>query len=241
MTLQRVSGHRDGYATTCPGDGLYAQLPDIRARAAGARRPARRRHRARAARPSCAGSAPRRSAASCASPTPARRPARRSRSSTPPPTGGVAAPIARAVCAADGSWSATVDLPATGSVRARFPGDAHARRDGVELADDPPDPADHARDDVAQVPPPAARHRVAGRSRRQPAGAASDPARPQGARPLQAPLAQAPQGPRARATCRSLRPTRAGLYRRDGEQRRRCARGRTSAYSDRRRGRRRSR
>ena len=38
-------------------------------------------------------------------------------------TGGVAAPIARAVCAADGSWSATVDLPATGSVRARFPGD----------------------------------------------------------------------------------------------------------------------
>ena len=33
MTLQRVSGHRDGDATSCPGDGLYAQLPEIRARA----------------------------------------------------------------------------------------------------------------------------------------------------------------------------------------------------------------
>ena len=26
-TLERISGHRDGDATSCPGDGLYAQLP----------------------------------------------------------------------------------------------------------------------------------------------------------------------------------------------------------------------
>jgi hypothetical protein len=34
-TFQRISGHRDGYATECPGDGLYAQLPTIRSWAAG--------------------------------------------------------------------------------------------------------------------------------------------------------------------------------------------------------------
>ncbi|MCC5477018.1 peptidoglycan recognition protein family protein [Streptomyces barringtoniae] len=34
-TFQRISGHRDGYNTQCPGDSLYAQLPTIRAWAAG--------------------------------------------------------------------------------------------------------------------------------------------------------------------------------------------------------------
>jgi len=28
--LERISGHRDGDATACPGDGLYAQLPQLR-------------------------------------------------------------------------------------------------------------------------------------------------------------------------------------------------------------------
>src|SRR5689334_8423580 len=28
--LERISGHRDGDATECPGDGLYAQLPQLR-------------------------------------------------------------------------------------------------------------------------------------------------------------------------------------------------------------------
>jgi hypothetical protein len=32
VTLDRISGHRDGDNTSCPGDALYAQLPDIRAR-----------------------------------------------------------------------------------------------------------------------------------------------------------------------------------------------------------------
>jgi len=31
-----ISGHRDGDSTACPGDALYAQLPEIRQRAAGA-------------------------------------------------------------------------------------------------------------------------------------------------------------------------------------------------------------
>jgi N-acetylmuramoyl-L-alanine amidase len=31
VQLQRISGHRDADATSCPGDGLYAQLPRLRA------------------------------------------------------------------------------------------------------------------------------------------------------------------------------------------------------------------
>jgi hypothetical protein len=33
VTFERISGHRDGDATSCPGAGLYAQLPEIRRRA----------------------------------------------------------------------------------------------------------------------------------------------------------------------------------------------------------------
>ena len=32
MTIQRISGHRDTNATSCPGDGLFSQLGDLRAR-----------------------------------------------------------------------------------------------------------------------------------------------------------------------------------------------------------------
>ena len=35
VTLERVPGHRDGNQTACPGDALYAQLPDLRARLGG--------------------------------------------------------------------------------------------------------------------------------------------------------------------------------------------------------------
>jgi 5-hydroxyisourate hydrolase-like protein (transthyretin family) len=34
VTFDRVSGHRDGCTTTCPGNALYAQLPALRSRAA---------------------------------------------------------------------------------------------------------------------------------------------------------------------------------------------------------------
>jgi hypothetical protein len=39
VRLQRISGHRDGDSTACPGDALYAQLPALRARAAELARP----------------------------------------------------------------------------------------------------------------------------------------------------------------------------------------------------------
>jgi len=34
VSFERIAGHRDADSTTCPGDGLHAQLPQIRARAA---------------------------------------------------------------------------------------------------------------------------------------------------------------------------------------------------------------
>jgi N-acetylmuramoyl-L-alanine amidase len=34
VTFERISGHRDADATTCPGNALYAQLPELRRRAA---------------------------------------------------------------------------------------------------------------------------------------------------------------------------------------------------------------
>jgi hypothetical protein len=34
VQMQRISGHRDGDATECPGNALYAQLPSLRTRAA---------------------------------------------------------------------------------------------------------------------------------------------------------------------------------------------------------------
>jgi hypothetical protein len=33
VSFQRISGHRDGCATSCPGDALYAQIPALRTRA----------------------------------------------------------------------------------------------------------------------------------------------------------------------------------------------------------------
>jgi N-acetylmuramoyl-L-alanine amidase len=35
VAMQRISGHRDGDSTECPGDALYTQLPELRRRAAG--------------------------------------------------------------------------------------------------------------------------------------------------------------------------------------------------------------
>ena len=123
VTLQRVSGHRDGGATTCPGDGLYAQLPAIRARAAGAAGPTAG-VTVRALNTKLLGVRTASLSGVLRFPD----------GSSPlnagieilytAATGGVAAPIARAACTADGSWSTTVELAATGTIRARFPGDA---------------------------------------------------------------------------------------------------------------------
>ena len=123
VTLQRVSGHRDGCATTCPGDGLYAQLPDIRARAAGAAGPPAG-VTVRALQTKLQGIRTASLSGVLRLPDASSPAGATVEILYAAATGGLAAPIARATCAADGAWSTTVDLPGSGSVRARFPGDA---------------------------------------------------------------------------------------------------------------------
>ena len=60
VTFQRISGHRDGNATSCPGDVLYGQLPDLRIARGAVRGAAGRRHRPRRRRRRCAASRRRR-------------------------------------------------------------------------------------------------------------------------------------------------------------------------------------
>jgi N-acetylmuramoyl-L-alanine amidase len=122
VTFQRISGHRDGNATSCPGDVLYGQLPDLRLRAARYAGPIAG-VTVRAASTKLRGT---RTAvlsgvlrfADGSSPTGAPVEILYA-------TGGSSySPITTARAAADGSWTATVDLITTGSIRARFPGDA---------------------------------------------------------------------------------------------------------------------
>jgi hypothetical protein len=122
VTFQRVSGHRDGNATSCPGDVLYSLLPDLRIRAAQYAGP-------------LAGVTLRAAATTLRGVTSAvlSGALRFGDGSSPDgapvdvlyATAGAAfTPLATVRCAADGQWSTTVDLPQTGTIRARFPGDA---------------------------------------------------------------------------------------------------------------------
>ena len=123
VTFQRISGHRDGNATSCPGDVLYTQLPDLRARAA-RYATAGAGVTVRAARTKLRGTA-------TATLSGVLRFADGSSAAGAPVeilystgSGGAFSPLTRTPCAADGTWTTTVDLPRTGAIRARFPGDA---------------------------------------------------------------------------------------------------------------------
>jgi hypothetical protein len=122
VTFERISGHRDGNATSCPGDELYAQLPDLRVRAARYAGPVAG-VTVRAASTNLRGT---RTAILSGvlrfadGSSPLNAPVEILYS-----TGGSAySPIASARAGADGSWTATVELITTGRIRARFPGDA---------------------------------------------------------------------------------------------------------------------
>ncbi|MDP9294903.1 MAG: N-acetylmuramoyl-L-alanine amidase, partial [Actinomycetota bacterium] len=120
VTLERIAGHRDGDKTSCPGDVLYGQLADLRARSA-------------------------RYAGPLAGVT-VRAAARRVRTKPvvlsgelhfPDGASAAGAPldiqfsipgaawqrVGGAACRPDGRWQATVALPHSGLVRAVFPGD----------------------------------------------------------------------------------------------------------------------
>jgi hypothetical protein len=124
VTFQRISGHRDGNATSCPGTVLYSQLADLRVRSA-------RYATAGAGVTVRAASTTLRGTAMATlsgvlrfadGSSPSGAPVEILYSSAA--AGSAFTPIATARAAADGTWSATVNLPRTGTVRARFPGDA---------------------------------------------------------------------------------------------------------------------
>ncbi len=120
VTLERIPGHRDGDSTSCPGDVLYGQLPDLRARATRYAGPlagltvhassTRIRTRpvqlsGRLAFPD--GSSPAGAPLDIEFAVP----------------GAAFARIAGTVCGADGSWAASVPLTVSGLIRAAFRGD----------------------------------------------------------------------------------------------------------------------
>jgi N-acetylmuramoyl-L-alanine amidase len=124
VTFERISGHRDGNSTSCPGTVLYGQLADIRARAAGYAGPAAG-VTVHAARTRLRGSATATLSGSLRfadGSSAAGAPVEVLYASTG--SGGAYAPLVRVFCGVDGSWSATVQVPRTGTIRARFPGDA---------------------------------------------------------------------------------------------------------------------
>jgi hypothetical protein len=122
VTFERVSGHRDGNATSCPGELLYAQLPALRTRAA--------QYAGPLAGITVKAAATKLRGITSASLSGSLRFADGSSAAGAPvdilyATGGSAfSPLARVQCAADGQFATTLDIPHTGTIRARFPGDA---------------------------------------------------------------------------------------------------------------------
>jgi hypothetical protein len=122
VTFERISGHRDGNSTACPGETLYAQLPDLRIRAAQYAGPLAG-ITVRAAATTLRG-------ITSATLTGALRFADGSSPDRAPvdilyaTSGSAFSPIATVRCAADGQFATTLDIPHTGTIRARFPGDA---------------------------------------------------------------------------------------------------------------------
>jgi N-acetylmuramoyl-L-alanine amidase len=120
VTLERIPGHRDGDSTSCPGEALYAQLPDLRARATRYAGPlagitvhaSSTRIRSRPVKLSGQlrfpdGSSPAGAPLDIEFAVP----------------GAPFARIAGTVCGPDGSWAASVPLSVSGLIRAAFRGD----------------------------------------------------------------------------------------------------------------------
>jgi hypothetical protein len=123
VTFQRISGHRDGNNTSCPGDALYAQLATIRSLAtqyAGTGLGVVVPREIRGIRPTeVSGFLRFPDNTSAAGLTIALEFA------TPD---AYWEPLGTTVTASDGSWQTTVEFQASGRVRAVFPGDAaHGR------------------------------------------------------------------------------------------------------------------
>ena len=132
VTLERISGHRDGDSTSCPGEVLYGQLADLRARAARYTGPLAAltmytSKTVRGVKPSEVGGELRFSDGS--------------------PAGGLGVDVeiqaggsawtryTGAVVNPDGSWVTSISLPYSANVRAVFPGDgARGRMESKAVA-----------------------------------------------------------------------------------------------------------
>jgi hypothetical protein len=120
VTFERISGHRDGNSTACPGNTLYAQLADLRTAAARFAGPISgltvyATRRVRGVRPVDVSGYLRFPDGSSAAGLPL--------DIEYQSAGSAWTPIARTSCNTDGSWRATVTLPASGRLRAVFEGD----------------------------------------------------------------------------------------------------------------------
>jgi hypothetical protein len=132
VTFERISGHRDGDATSCPGDVLYDQLAELRERAASYAAPTAAltmyaARTVRGVRASGVGGELRLGDGS--SPAGADVDVELQ-------TGGSAwTRIVSATCDADGRWASGVTLTGSASLRAVFPGDrARPRLESAPIA-----------------------------------------------------------------------------------------------------------
>jgi hypothetical protein len=120
VTFQRISGHRDGNSTSCPGDALYAQLEQLRTLAAQYAGPTTglsvyATPEVRGLKPVDVGGSLRFADGSPASGAAVAVQYR--------PAGGAWTQVGTAVCAPDGSWRTAITFPKTGHMRATFGGD----------------------------------------------------------------------------------------------------------------------
>ncbi|HET8759328.1 MAG TPA: peptidoglycan recognition protein, partial [Solirubrobacteraceae bacterium] len=119
VTFQRIGGHRDGCRTACPGNGLYAQLPALRAAAAqyaGTGLSIGTVKEIRGLKPVDLSGSLRFQDGSSAAGLPIALEFQA--------VGAYYEPLTNVVTAADGTWRTTVTFPESGRVRAIFPGDA---------------------------------------------------------------------------------------------------------------------
>jgi N-acetylmuramoyl-L-alanine amidase len=131
VTLERISGHRDGDSTSCPGNLLYGQLADLRVRAARYTAAASTltmytSRTVRGVKASEVGGELRFSDGSSPAGVPI---------DIEIQAGGAAwTYYAGAVAGADGSWITSVSLPYSASLRAVFPGDSRPRMESKAIA-----------------------------------------------------------------------------------------------------------
>ena len=164
VTFQRISGHRDGNNTSCPGNLLYAQLEQLRTAAAQFAGPAAGDDDLRAAR-RCAASRPIEISGSLRFPDGSSADGAALTVEYLPAVAGAAwRSVATAVAGFDGSWRASAELPGSGSLRAVFAGDGTRAAARLAAAQDHrPGPAQpHAQ----PQPDPARQPRARARDRR---------------------------------------------------------------------------